>query len=224
MVRGAYLAYLTIVGGALGWLLHRDPDTYRYIPASIRKYPGAKAVARLMESRGFSRAVHVPVLGGLMAIHQGPQVASGACTTSTRQVVAAKGSSRSSSIERLRELAGVALVRVEDAPASRSDADYNFISNEVFVVFATEIRHETVRRLGFLPGSRAVSDQGDDDGRAGGGPGGACPTSARPTTPTRGCCSTCGPSASFRRTRPAATSWSSSSGSTKPAPEPRPPR
>ena len=26
---------------ALGWVLHRDPDTYRYIPASIRKYPGA---------------------------------------------------------------------------------------------------------------------------------------------------------------------------------------
>ena len=71
VVRGAYLAYLTIVGGAIGWLLHRDPDTYRYIPASIRTYPGARAVAQLMESRGFSRAVHVPVLGGLMAIHQG---------------------------------------------------------------------------------------------------------------------------------------------------------
>ena len=59
--------------------------------------------------------------------------------------------------ERVRGLAGVALVRVEDAPASRSDADYNFVSNEVFVVFATEIRHEKVRRLGFLPGSRAIS-------------------------------------------------------------------
>ena len=46
VVRAAYLAYLTVVGGALGWLLHRDPDTYRYIPASIRNYPGAEAVAR----------------------------------------------------------------------------------------------------------------------------------------------------------------------------------
>ena len=53
-----YLRYLTIVGGALGWLLHRDPDTYRYIPASIRNYPGAAAVARLMEARGFSRVRH----------------------------------------------------------------------------------------------------------------------------------------------------------------------
>jgi ubiquinone/menaquinone biosynthesis C-methylase UbiE len=33
VVRRAYVMYLTIVGGALGWLLHRDADTYRYIPA-----------------------------------------------------------------------------------------------------------------------------------------------------------------------------------------------
>lgn len=59
--------------------------------------------------------------------------------------------------ERLRGLDEIALVRVEDAPASRSEADYNFISNEVFVVFATETRRENVRRFGFLPGSRAVS-------------------------------------------------------------------
>jgi demethylmenaquinone methyltransferase / 2-methoxy-6-polyprenyl-1,4-benzoquinol methylase len=70
LVRAVYLTYLTIVGGAIGWLLHRDPDTYRYIPASIRIYPGAEAVARLMEARGFSRVRHYRVLGGLMAIHQ----------------------------------------------------------------------------------------------------------------------------------------------------------
>jgi demethylmenaquinone methyltransferase / 2-methoxy-6-polyprenyl-1,4-benzoquinol methylase len=69
IVRAAYLAYLSMVGGALGWALHRDPDTYRYIPASIRQYPGAAAVARLLESRGFARARYKPVLGGLMAIH-----------------------------------------------------------------------------------------------------------------------------------------------------------
>ena len=70
-VRAAYLGYLAIVGGALGWVLHRDPDTYRYIPASIRLYPGAAAVARLMEERGCSRVRHYRVLGGLMAIHHG---------------------------------------------------------------------------------------------------------------------------------------------------------
>jgi ubiquinone/menaquinone biosynthesis methyltransferase len=69
LVRAVYLQYLAIVGGVLGWLLHRDPDTYRYIPASIRKYPGAAGVARLMEARGFTRVRHYRVLGGLMAIH-----------------------------------------------------------------------------------------------------------------------------------------------------------
>lgn len=69
LVRSAYLAYLSIVGGAIGWTLHRDPDTYRYIPASIRTYPGAEAVSRLLEARGFTRARHRRILGGLMAIH-----------------------------------------------------------------------------------------------------------------------------------------------------------
>jgi demethylmenaquinone methyltransferase / 2-methoxy-6-polyprenyl-1,4-benzoquinol methylase len=68
-IRSAYLSYLTVVGAALGWVLHRDPDTYRYIPASIRHYPGAGAVARMFEDRGFSRVRHYRVLGGLMAIH-----------------------------------------------------------------------------------------------------------------------------------------------------------
>ncbi len=69
IVRTAYLSYLTVVGAALGWTLHGDPDTYRYIPASIRQYPGAAAVAQMFRERGFSRVRHYRVLGGLMAIH-----------------------------------------------------------------------------------------------------------------------------------------------------------
>jgi demethylmenaquinone methyltransferase/2-methoxy-6-polyprenyl-1,4-benzoquinol methylase len=70
-VRTAYLTYLTTVGAILGWILHRDPDTYRYIPASIRTYPGAESVARLMRERGFDRVTHHRLLGGLMALHEG---------------------------------------------------------------------------------------------------------------------------------------------------------
>lgn len=70
VVRAVYLLYLTAVGGAMGWILHRDSDTYRYIPASIRNYPGAEAVARLMEACGFTRVRYHRVLGGLMTIHQ----------------------------------------------------------------------------------------------------------------------------------------------------------
>ena len=69
LVRAAYLVYLTAVGATLGWVLHRDPDTYRYIPASIRQYPGAEAVARMFEARGFGLVRAYPVLGGLMTIH-----------------------------------------------------------------------------------------------------------------------------------------------------------
>jgi demethylmenaquinone methyltransferase/2-methoxy-6-polyprenyl-1,4-benzoquinol methylase len=70
LVRAVYLMYLNTVGATLGWMLHRDPDTYRYIPASIRQYPGAAAVVRLLEEQGLSGARYYPVLGGLMAIHR----------------------------------------------------------------------------------------------------------------------------------------------------------
>ena len=69
LVRGVYLTYLTVVGSTIGWALHGDPDTYRYIPASIRRYPGARAVVKLLETAGFTDVRHIPVLGGLMAIH-----------------------------------------------------------------------------------------------------------------------------------------------------------
>jgi len=69
VVRAAYLAYLTAVGSALGFVLHRDPDTYRYIPESIRNYPGAHGVARLLERHGFSDVRVIPVIGGLITIH-----------------------------------------------------------------------------------------------------------------------------------------------------------
>jgi ubiquinone/menaquinone biosynthesis methyltransferase len=71
VVRAVYLAYLNVVGATLGAMLHRDPDTYRYIPESIRRYPGAEGVARLMATLGFEQTRHVRVLGGLMAINLG---------------------------------------------------------------------------------------------------------------------------------------------------------
>jgi demethylmenaquinone methyltransferase/2-methoxy-6-polyprenyl-1,4-benzoquinol methylase len=69
VLRAAYLLYLTIVGSMLGFVLHRDPDTYRYIPESIRNYPGAAGVARLLEQRGFTDVRVLPLLRGLMTIH-----------------------------------------------------------------------------------------------------------------------------------------------------------
>jgi hypothetical protein len=62
-------------------------------------------------------------------------------------------------IERLGALEDIRFVRVEDAPATRSEADYQFLSNELFVEFATVERRERVVRLGFLPATRVVSQK-----------------------------------------------------------------
>jgi len=69
ILRGVYLTYLTLVGSTLGLILHRDPDTYRYIPESIRRYPGALEVNAMIGRAGFSRSESLAVFGGLMAIH-----------------------------------------------------------------------------------------------------------------------------------------------------------
>jgi ubiquinone/menaquinone biosynthesis methyltransferase len=69
VIRHAYLAYLTVVGSALGWLLHRDPDTYRYIPESLRRYPSAHGVGVLLEEHGFEQVAIVPVFAGFMSLH-----------------------------------------------------------------------------------------------------------------------------------------------------------
>jgi hypothetical protein len=52
----------------------------------------------------------------------------------------------------------VAFVRVEDAPSSRAEAGYNFLSNEIYVGFAVVERSERAFRLGFLPGVRRRRD------------------------------------------------------------------
>jgi hypothetical protein len=60
-------------------------------------------------------------------------------------------------IDRLQAIDGVIAIRVEDAPASRSDASYNFISNEIYLTFAQVVRDEPTRRFGFLPATRSVT-------------------------------------------------------------------
>lgn len=62
-------------------------------------------------------------------------------------------------IEVMGALPGVKLLRVEDAPASRADAGFSFISNELFVVFETISRTTRGRRFGMLPVSRTVHER-----------------------------------------------------------------
>jgi hypothetical protein len=62
-------------------------------------------------------------------------------------------------VERLRELERVAFVRVEDAPATRSDADYNFVSNEIYVAFISIVRLDRIRRFGIWPATRTTVEK-----------------------------------------------------------------
>jgi hypothetical protein len=62
-------------------------------------------------------------------------------------------------IERLGRVPEIRFVRVEDAPATRSEADYQFLSNEIFVDFIVRSREEAFKRFGFLPGNRTVLEK-----------------------------------------------------------------
>ena len=70
LVRGVYLTYLSIVGSVLGAILHGDADTYRYIPESIKRWPGSHGVCAIARANGFRECEALPVLGGLMTIHR----------------------------------------------------------------------------------------------------------------------------------------------------------
>lgn len=61
-------------------------------------------------------------------------------------------------IDRLQTVDGIEELRVEDAPASRSEADYNFMSNEIFVLFAQRSREVRTTQLGFIPRVKVVQE------------------------------------------------------------------
>jgi len=71
LYRRACLGYLSATGSALGWLLHRNPDLYRYIAESIKHYPGQNGVRTMMEVAGFVGCGFVTFLGGAIAINWG---------------------------------------------------------------------------------------------------------------------------------------------------------
>ncbi|MEE8573223.1 MAG: ubiquinone/menaquinone biosynthesis methyltransferase [Gemmatimonadota bacterium] len=66
-----YLRYLDLSTSAAGWLLHRDAESYRYIPESLRQYPAQRGVTELMQRHGFIRCGHIDLVYGAMAINFG---------------------------------------------------------------------------------------------------------------------------------------------------------
>lgn len=69
--RWLYLNYLIVVGSAVGLAMHGDADTYRYIPESLKRYPGQRGVREMMDRAGFAETGFREFGGGIMAINFG---------------------------------------------------------------------------------------------------------------------------------------------------------
>ncbi len=69
--RWLYLYYLVITGSIVGYLLHRDSDTYRYIAESLKRYPGQIGVLEVMNRLGFVETGFHEFGGGITAINYG---------------------------------------------------------------------------------------------------------------------------------------------------------
>ena len=59
-------------------------------------------------------------------------------------------------VEALKGFASIECLRVEDAPSTRTDVDYNFISNEIYVRFRSDTVAEKGRWLGIVPSRRQI--------------------------------------------------------------------
>jgi demethylmenaquinone methyltransferase/2-methoxy-6-polyprenyl-1,4-benzoquinol methylase len=66
-----YQAFLRTMMPAVGFLFHGDPETYLYIPESLKRYPGQRGVADLMRNADFVNVRYENRLLGTMGINVG---------------------------------------------------------------------------------------------------------------------------------------------------------
>jgi demethylmenaquinone methyltransferase / 2-methoxy-6-polyprenyl-1,4-benzoquinol methylase len=55
----------------LGRLVARETDAYRYLPASVRRFPPADELAAVMARAGLRRVRYRRLSGGAVAVHVG---------------------------------------------------------------------------------------------------------------------------------------------------------
>lgn len=67
----AYDAYSFKVLPALGKIIAKDADSYRYLAESIRMHPDQQTLAAMMEQAGFSRCHYYNLAAGIVAVHRG---------------------------------------------------------------------------------------------------------------------------------------------------------
>ena len=69
-----YNAFSFGVLPALGKLIARDSDSYRYLAESIRMHPDQRALAAMLEAAGFSRVKYFNLAAGAVALHEGVRI------------------------------------------------------------------------------------------------------------------------------------------------------
>jgi demethylmenaquinone methyltransferase/2-methoxy-6-polyprenyl-1,4-benzoquinol methylase len=69
-----YDAYSFTVLPWLGRMVAGNPDAYRYLAESIRRFPDQKSLARLMQTQGFAQVTFRNLSGGIAALHVGWRV------------------------------------------------------------------------------------------------------------------------------------------------------
>jgi demethylmenaquinone methyltransferase/2-methoxy-6-polyprenyl-1,4-benzoquinol methylase len=71
LMRSSYGFYSSVVVPAVGALLSGSREAYRYLPESIRLFPGASELREMIESGGFTDADFKLLTGGIAALHTG---------------------------------------------------------------------------------------------------------------------------------------------------------
>jgi len=66
-----YDAYSFNVIPAIGGLIAKDRDSYRYLVESIRVHPSQEELKQLMQQVGFERVEYFNLAGGVVALHRG---------------------------------------------------------------------------------------------------------------------------------------------------------
>ncbi len=70
-VRAMYQWYSRLVLPWVGGMVSGSRDAYEYLPESVRKFPGAEELARMMDAAGFQDVRYERLTFGVVAIHTG---------------------------------------------------------------------------------------------------------------------------------------------------------
>ena len=71
MLASVYDTYSFSVLPALGRVVAKDADSYRYLAESIRMFPDQATLEQMMRVAGFEGVRHHNLSGGIVALHRG---------------------------------------------------------------------------------------------------------------------------------------------------------